>query len=71
MFPTAHPDQTGTLANERIAELRAAAERYRLARPFLARWRPARFVEPDGDRSRVVPAAEPAPTSAANADRAA
>jgi hypothetical protein len=42
MFPTAHPDIMGQLANERAAGLRAAADRYRLGRPFLARWRPAR-----------------------------
>jgi hypothetical protein len=57
MFPTAHPDIMGQLANERAAGLRAAAARYRLGRPFLARWRPARIVEPAADLSRVVPAA--------------
>jgi hypothetical protein len=57
MFPTAHPDIMGQLANERAAGLRAAADRYRLGRPFLARWRPARIVEPAADLSRVVPAA--------------
>ena len=55
MFPSAHPDQMGQLANERAAVLRAAAARYRLGRPILARWRPARFVDaavrlPDGSR---------------------
>jgi hypothetical protein len=55
MFPTAHPDFTGQLANDRAAGLRAAAARYRTSRPVLARWRPARFVEPS-DLSRVVPA---------------
>jgi hypothetical protein len=62
MFPTAHPDLVGQLADERAASLRAAADRYRLGRPFLARWRPARFIEPAGDLSRVVPA--PAPETA-------
>ena len=57
MFPTAHPDIMGQLANERAAGLRAAADRYRFGRPFLARWRPARVIEPTADRSRVVPAA--------------
>jgi hypothetical protein len=65
MFPTAHPDFTGQLANDRAASLRAAAHRYRLSHPFLARWRPARIVEPAADLSRVVPAAS------AKADRAA
>jgi hypothetical protein len=55
MFPTAHPDLMGQLANERAASLRAAAERYRSSRPVLARWRPARFVEPAADLSRVTP----------------
>jgi hypothetical protein len=58
MFPTAHPDIMGQLANERAAGLRAAAARYRASRPVLARWRPARFVEPAGDLSRVVPGTE-------------
>ena len=57
MFPTAHPDVSGHLANERAAILRAAADRHRFGRPFLARWRPARIVEPTADLSRVVPAA--------------
>ncbi len=57
MFPTAHPDIMGQLANERAAGLRAAADRYRFGRPFLARWRPARVIEPAADLSRVVPAA--------------
>lgn len=55
MFPTAHPDISGHLASERVAGLRTAAARYRAGRPVLARWRPARFVEPS-DLSRVVPA---------------
>jgi hypothetical protein len=59
MFPTAHPDLVGQLANERAADLRAAAARYRLGRPFLDRWRPARFLEPAADLSRVVPATAP------------
>jgi hypothetical protein len=59
MFPTAHPDIMGQLANERAAGLRAAAARYRASRPVLARWRPARFVEPAGDLSRVVPGSVP------------
>ena len=54
MFPTAHPDVMGQLATERAAGLRTAAARYRAGRPVLARWRPARFVEPS-DLSRVVP----------------
>jgi hypothetical protein len=62
MFPSAHPDQMGQLADERAAVLRTAAARYRLGRPFLASWRPARFVEPAADRSRVVPA-RPAETA--------
>ena len=68
MFPTAHPDIMVQLADARIAELRAAAERYRRGRPFLASWRKARFVEPAADLSQVslTPAAE-----AAEAGRAA
>jgi hypothetical protein len=62
MFPTAHPDVMGQLATERAAGLRAAAARFRGGRPVLARWRPARFVEPAGDLSRVVPG--PVPTEA-------
>ena len=57
MFPTAHPDFSGQLANERAAGLRADARRFRLGRPSLARWRPTRFIEPAADLSRVVPAA--------------
>jgi hypothetical protein len=57
MFPVAHPDVMGQLANDRVASLRADAERYRLARPFLARWRQARIVEPSADLSRTVPSA--------------
>jgi hypothetical protein len=62
MFPTAHPDVMGQLATERAAGLRTAAARYRGGRPVLARWLPARFVEPAGDLSRVVPG--PVPTEA-------
>jgi hypothetical protein len=57
MFPTAHPDIMVQLANARIDELRADAERLRRARPFLAGWRKARFVEPVADLSRVSPTA--------------
>ena len=57
MFPTAHPDTTGHLANERAAVLRAAADRYRSGRPLPALWRPARIIEPTPDLSRVVPSA--------------
>jgi hypothetical protein len=64
MFPTAYPDFSGQLANDRAAGLRAAAKRYSRGRPLLASWRPARFVEPAADLSRVAPAA-------AEADRAA
>jgi hypothetical protein len=60
MFPTAHPDLTGQLANQRAAGLLADAERVRRSRQVLARWRPARFVEPAADLSRVTPVpAEP------------
>ena len=60
MFPTAHPDLMGQLANERAAGLRADAERVRWSRRALATWRPARFVEPAADLSRVTPVpAEP------------
>ena len=71
MFPTAHPDIMGQLANERAAGLRADAERYRRGRPFLASWRKARFVEPAADLSRVLPAAAPEAAEAAEAGRAA
>jgi hypothetical protein len=69
MFPSAHPDLMGQLANERAASLRAEAERYRHRRPIGARWRPARFVEPAADRSRVIPVPEPVQTP--RTDRAA
>jgi hypothetical protein len=62
MFATAHPDVMSQLATERAAGLRAAAARYRSSRPVPAGWRPARFAEPSGDRSRVVPG--PVPTEA-------
>ena len=69
MFPTAHPDVMGQLANERAAGLRAAAARFRGSRPVPAGWRPARFVEPAGDLSRVVPG--PVPTEAPHVPAAA
>jgi hypothetical protein len=69
MFPTAHPDLMGQLAIERAEGLRAAAARFRLGRPLLARWRPARFVDSGADLSRVVPAQLPA--QASKTDRAA
>jgi|SoiMethySBSTD1v2_1073268.scaffolds.fasta_scaffold1138051_2 hypothetical protein len=71
MFPVAHPDLMGQLAIERVEGLRAAAARFRLGRPFPARWRPARFVEPRADLSRVVPAHTRPGASGADADRAA
>jgi hypothetical protein len=55
MFPIAHPDLMGQLAIERSEGLRAAAARFRLSRPSIPRWRPARFVQPDPDPSRVSP----------------
>jgi hypothetical protein len=67
MFPTAHPDLTGQLASDRAASLRADAHRYRLAHPTLARWRPARFVDPAADLTRVAPI----PTEPAHPGRAA
>ena len=70
MFPTAHPDVMGQLANERAAGLRFAAARYRTSRPFLARWYPARFVEPAGDLSRVVPVPTEAPHVASSTSKA-
>jgi len=69
MFPTAHPDLMGQLARERAASLRADAGRYRRGRPIVARWRPARFVEPAADRTRVTPVPEPLQTP--RTDRAA
>jgi hypothetical protein len=62
MFPTAHPDVMGQLATERAAGLRTAAARYRVHLPTLAMWRPARFVEPAGDLSRIVPGPVPTET---------
>jgi hypothetical protein len=64
MFPTAHPDLMGQLANDRAASLRADAERHRRSRPLLARWRPARFVEPAADLSRVAPVPAELPEAA-------
>jgi hypothetical protein len=55
MFPIAHPDLMGQLAIERSEGLRAAAARFRLSRPTFHLWRPARFVEPTSDLSRVTP----------------
>jgi len=70
MFPSAYPDLMGQLANERAASLRAEAEHYHHRRPVLSRWRPARFVEPTADLSRVPPVpAEPLQTP--RTDRAA
>ena len=76
MFPTAHPDVMGQLANERAAGLRASAARFRSSRPLPVSWRPARFVEPAGDLSRVVPGPVPTeaphvPASASKSGRAA
>jgi hypothetical protein len=65
MFPTAHPDITGQLANERAADLRAAARRYRISRAISDIWHPARLVEPAADLSRAVPAAPHAEASKA------
>jgi hypothetical protein len=56
MFPSAHPHLMAQLAKERAASLRAEAQRARHRRPVAARWRPARFVEPTADLSRVTPA---------------
>jgi hypothetical protein len=70
MFPTAHPDLMGQLASDRAASLRADAERHRGRRPMLARWRPARFVEPAADLSRVAPVPPELPETAGS-DRAA
>jgi hypothetical protein len=64
MFPIAHPDVMGQLAIERSEGLRAAAAKFRFGRPSLPRWRPARFVQPTADLSRVVPAPAAAPTDA-------
>ena len=56
MFPLTHPDLARQLAEERIGRLRAEAESYRRAAPFLARRRSARSVAPVATPSRVVPA---------------
>jgi hypothetical protein len=69
MFPSAHPDLLGQLAKERAASLRAEAQRYRRRGSIHARWRPARFVEPAADLSRVSPVPEPIQTP--RTDRAA
>jgi hypothetical protein len=63
MFPTAYPDISGQLAKDRIAVLRAAADRSRRSRGLLAMWRPARVIEPAADLSRVVPSAPHVETS--------
>jgi len=59
MFLASHPDIMGQLASERAAGFRAAAARHRVQRPTLAGWRPARFVQPSADLSRVVPGPAP------------
>jgi hypothetical protein len=71
MFPTAHPDLMGQLAIERSEGLRAAAARFRLGRPTFARWRPARFIDPTPDLSRVTPDPLPEPVAFPRTDRAA
>jgi hypothetical protein len=64
MFPNTHPYIMGQLVNDRIASLRADAERLHAGRPVLARWRPARIAEPAADLSRVHPASVPEDTKA-------
>jgi hypothetical protein len=71
MFPTAHPDLMGQLAIERSEGLQAAAARFRLGRPRMPRWRPARFVLPTADLSRVVPDSLPGTVRFPRTDRAA
>jgi hypothetical protein len=71
MFPNTHPDIMGQLVNDRIASLRADAERLHAGRPVLARRRPARIAEPAADLSRVDPAQVPETAEDAKADRAA
>jgi hypothetical protein len=61
-----HPDVTRSLAAERIASLLAEAEEHRRAHRPPARWRPARFRQPNADRQRVTQ-----PAAAARAERAA
>jgi hypothetical protein len=61
-----HPDVTRSLAAERIARLLAEAEDHRRARRPPARWRPARFRQPNADRQRVT-----LPAAAGQAERAA
>ena len=71
MFPTAHPDLMGQLAIERSEGLRAAAARFRLRRPTLPIWRPARFAQPNPDLSRVIPDPVPDAVQTPRTDRAA
>lgn len=71
MFPIAHPDLMGQLAIERSEGLRAAAARFRLGRPSIPRWRPARFVQPTADLSRVAPDPLPGTVQFPRTDRAA
>ena len=71
MFPTAHPDLMGQLAIERSEGLRAAAARFRLSRPTIPRWHPARFVQPTADLSRVSPDPLPNAVRFPRTDRAA
>jgi hypothetical protein len=54
-----HPDVTSSLAAERIARLLAEAEDHRRAHRPPARWRPARFRQPNADLQRVTPTAAP------------
>ena len=71
MFPTAHPDLMGQLAIERSEGLRSAAARFRLGRPPIPRWHPARFVQPTADLSRVAPDPIPNAVRFPRTDRAA
>jgi hypothetical protein len=71
MFPIAHPDLMGQLAIDRSEGLRAAAARFRLGRPAIPRWRPARIVEPTPDLSRVSPDPLPDAVQLPRTDRAA
>jgi hypothetical protein len=59
MLPITHPDLIGQLVEDRVATLRADAQRHRRGRPFLARWRPARFDESAAGLSGVAPASAP------------
>ena len=65
MFPNTHPDLARQLAEERIGRLRADAEAYRRALPFLTRRRSARSVTPTATPSRVVPTPAPRVATAA------